>query len=677
MVDVELDIKESVAFIGSKLEACSRIILLFVLSIAALIFVYYQVQAITFQYPLDYGEAPLIDQAMRLILRDNIYRPDISSPPFTITNYPPIFVTLLSPFVQFFGPNFWAGRVISSLSALVTSASLALIVFHHTKDRFSSLVTGLVFLAFPYVVGWSSLSRIDLLALALSTLGLFIFSRWPHSRWTINVGGSFLVLAIFTRQSYALAAPFAAFVWLWSHKWKRAIHLTIFVGIISALSFLILNLLSENGFTFNIITANVNEFGLERLKDHLSNLADNFPFLLLVGSLMLLLSPQRTAVGWFLAPYLFGAFLSALTIGKIGSNINYFLELCAALSLSIGAMIAWLRKIQNPAGVWIRTFFLLVLCWQIIMMTQISINEGDAGHEYRSDRIEEVHKIFDIVANSEGPVLADEYMGMITLQGRSLYIQPFEVTQLANAGIWDQTSLLEGIRNKKFPLILLHYFGGYDGALKERWTPEMLSAISANYYLYGKYAETHVLKPVIPMTGTLSSPVKCPGAHWRLPTQGDIGVKWKDGYLDFLGWGNEGEVPVYAVADGLLSRRTDWIDTLVIKHEDPKNSGEGLWSYYSHMVTSNGKTSYIHPDFPPGSVDIPVHSGQLIGYQSRWGGRPLQATWLHLHFALLKNSELPVSFEEINPERLINPAVYFGINLNTNGNLPVQSLECE
>ena len=86
-------------------------------------------------------------------------------------------------------------------------------------------------------------------------------------------------------------------------------------------------------------------------------------------------------------------------------------------------------------------------------------------------------------------------MGMITLQGRPLFVQPFEVTQLAWAGLWDQTSLVQSIRDGDFALILIHHFRGYD-VYKERWTQEMLSAIQGAYVLDRVLADTHVYRPV-------------------------------------------------------------------------------------------------------------------------------------------------------------------------------------
>jgi hypothetical protein len=56
-------------------------------------------KGITFPYPLDHGEGPLLDQAMRLARFENIYRRDLTLPPYTLANYPPLFPLAQAPFV--------------------------------------------------------------------------------------------------------------------------------------------------------------------------------------------------------------------------------------------------------------------------------------------------------------------------------------------------------------------------------------------------------------------------------------------------------------------------------------------------------------------------------------------------------------------------------------------------
>jgi len=470
-----------------------KIAIWFSLAAAIAIFFIHALLSILHPYPLDYGEAPLIDQAMRLADGENIYRPNIETPPFTIANYPPLYVLSLIPFLNIFDSPFQMGRLISTAATLASATFLALTTYRLFKNRFAAIITGVLFLSFPYVVEWSVRARIDSLALAFATAAIYVLVSWPRSRWALLGGGLLLVAAAYTRQSYALAAPLGAFVWLWAQNKKRAIQLAIFVGGLGGLLFMLLNSLTDGGFIYNIVTANVNEFGWERLQDNLKNLWDTAAILLVFGGFFLFIG-WRTLRQWFiLGPFLVGASLSALTIGKIGSNINYFLELTAALSLIAGAMIAWSR-----AHVWRSTLVVILLSIQIGMLMQSTMNvQVDWILASRRADFRALQQLEQIVLDLEDPVPADEYMGMLTMNDRPLYIQPFEVSQMANEGMWDQRPFLDDIKNQVFDGILIHHFGPFP-VHRERWTPEMLATIDTYYRPEKTLAGTVVFTPQKP-----------------------------------------------------------------------------------------------------------------------------------------------------------------------------------
>lgn len=625
--------KQWLAALRPHVEDGTKIMLVIFLSLTTIIFLIHVFQAILFPYPLDYGEAPLVDQAMRLAAGRSIYRPDLSSSPYTISNYPPLYALLMAPFVKLLRPSFLVGRLISVLCALASAVFLAGIIYIPSQDRLAAVTAGLLFLAFPYVAGWSKLARVDTLALALSTAGLYAVARWPATRRGLIVSGLLLVAAIYARQSYALAAPLAAFVWLWTHDRRRAIGLAALVGGLSLLLFLVLQILTQGGFFYNIVTANVNEFDAGRLGHWLHRLRETASMLLVLSAVFLFLAPRRMRLWPLVIPYLIGACLSALTVGKIGSNVNYFLELSAALSLVAGALVAWSQ--ERP---WLRAAILVILVWQTGLLMRATLNDPVEGLKRRllpaSDPQNTAFRDLNwIVERADGPILADEFMGLMTLQGKPLYIQPFEVTQLANAGVWDQTPLLESIRNQEFPAIFIHHFQGYP-VYQERWTPEMLSAITQNYVATDLLAETVVFRPRDSDRDGPADLKACPGAPWRLPTRSEMGVWWVSKQLAFMGQGYENTVPVYAVADGLLTRRSGWKDAVAIQHDDPLQPGEKVWSFYGGMASAGGGDSFVVADFPPGSANVPVKRGQLLGYQGQWWAEG-RAIWVHLSFTVL------------------------------------------
>ena len=522
-------VKKALSNLRPYLISGGKIVLVVFLVVVAIIYLTHSLLAVTFPYPMDYGEAPLVNQAMNLRAGENIYRPDIADPPYTIANYTPLYVLSLTPFVGQLDTVFNTGRAISVLSAVATAVFLGLIIYTFTQDRLASVATSIIYLAIPYVVSWSGLLRIDSMAMAFSTAGLLVLVRWPDSRRGFLIGGLLLVAAIYTRQSYALAAPLAAFAWLWSrHGWRRALALALYVGGVSLALFILLNLITDGGFYYNIITANVNEFGWERLTRHLEDLRDTVPILLALAVLLLIFGYKRISYWPLLAFYLIGAFLSALTIGKIGSNVNYFLELSAALGLVAGAYLAWSRSIG-----WAYVFVILLVVAQTgWLMNRTMDTMVDGRLTGRLGDEQAIHRLAGVVNDSVGDVLADEYMGLLTMERRPLYIQPFEVSQLVGAGKWDQGPLLDDLADQTFPLVLIHHFGPYP-VHEERWTPEMLDAIRQYYRPVMTVAGTVIYRPQ-EKTDITAVPDPIPAAAF-IPDAINLGINQRISQTEYAG----------------------------------------------------------------------------------------------------------------------------------------------
>jgi hypothetical protein len=667
-------------------------------ALALIICIGYQWSVIPYPYSMDYGEAPLVDQAMRLAAGQNIYRADISTPPYTISNYPPLYIALLAISVKLFGPasTFLVGRIISALCGWIVALCIYLIIYRSTQDRFAGLGAGFIFLAFPFVMYWSPLLRIDMLALALSLGGLCVLTSKPDSRLQFITAFLLIVAAIYTRQSYALAAPLAGFTWLLVRDWKQAFRFATLVGGLSLILFLILNVWTRGGFYYNIVTANVNEFKMDNLTYNWKRLRDIALILLLVGgaSFFLPLAALRNGASeplvkseskskfdslrdflsrglnplWALTtPYLVGAAISATTIGKIGANVNYLLELCAALSLAAGAVIAWSRAYLSIYT--LRAALLILLAIEIGRMMHFSLEEFTNDLHQRRLAFAELNELESLVKETSGPILADEFMGMLTLQGRPLSIQPFEITQLAWAGKWDQTPLLTSIKEKEYAAIII-----YDQPwANERWTQEMFEAIDASYALSDIVAGNRVYIPYeLKAAEVLNA---CPGALWQLPSDSRLGVKWQDDGLMFFGQGNEGQVPIYAVADGLLWRPEAWTDGVIIEHDDPLQVGKKIWTFYGGMTSANGKESFVAEEFPIGVKNVPVKAGQLIGYQGSWSGNPQWPMWIHVYFALVRaTGNFPETFNNFT---ILNPSEHLGLALKPDTETPnMQPLLC-
>ena len=456
-----------------------------------MIFVRHGWDALAFPYPLNYGEGPLLDQTVRLAHFQNIYRTNLSAPPYVVSNYPPVFMLLQVPFVWLFGPALWYGRLISLLSVVAVALFVGLTLHTLTRDRLAAVAGGLIFPSMPYVVRWSSLARVDSLGLALSWAGLFVIVRWPEKRWSVFVSAMLLVAAVYTRQTYVLAAPLAAFVWLvYLGQRRRALETAAIAGGASLLLFAALNMFAGGGFFLNTVIANLNDFRWERVSLNALGALLACPLLLLGSLAFLVLTPRKGNRAWWLvAPYLVASIPSAMLVGKVGSDVNYLLELSAALGLATGAFIAWQRR--RPR---LRAALIALLALQALALAQSS-RVPSGLQDYVIEQRSEVAQLSRIVASADGPVLTDDYMGLLPLQGKRIYFQPFEMTQLSRDGDWNQRPFVEDISNEKFPVIMIWSPPFAREIKKDRWTPRMLEAIHDHYERKDRIADMVIYRP--------------------------------------------------------------------------------------------------------------------------------------------------------------------------------------
>ena len=649
------------------LRLLARIVLTIFLSLGVLIFLIHGLIVLGFKYPLDYGEGPLLNQALRIVEGQPLYPHDIDTPPYIISNYPPVYVLINAILVALFGPHLLTGRLIAFLSTIGSALMIASIIrlFSKPKDNLPMLVGTSIFLATPYVLQWSPLYRIDMLALFFSLFGLYVSVRDPDRNRNIYISAVLFILAAYTRQSFGLAAPLAAMVYVFTHNKRQALKFFLAYSIGGLAIFGLLYWLTDGAFFFHIITANVNPFNWETVWNFARDIARKMPFTLMLAGAYLAVGWRLTKTYAFLCPYLLAAALAALTIGKAGSNVNYLVEISAAFGLMLGLIFARLTETLNiepdqkpdfdfppdeipqpedvPSQVRVKLWanLAIFLCLGAIILLQVTGLSQDSLFgpvSNHRDRIKHPGNDYPFLAENirqsseEGPVLADEFMAMLPANRILLFIQPFEMTQLAAAGLWDQSAFLKAIGNGEFPLILIHHFQFYNVYL-ERWTPEMQQAIFKNYVAVDMRVHTLLFEPKDTDNFVYPNNLECPDRPFKLPTQANMGMFWKDAQLFMLGSGSR-EIPVYAVADGLLFQFPEWNTSVAIKHEDPLNPNTIIWSFYGDLAPAfDDSKPNIEKQFIQ-AEGIPVKAGDLIGYQGRWLS-PFQQTWVHLRFALL------------------------------------------
>lgn len=169
---------------------------------------------------------------------------------------------------------------------------------------------------------------------------------------------------------------------------------------------------------------------------------------------------------------------------------------------------------------------------------------------------------------------------------------------------------------------------------------------------------------------------RCENAPFQMPTDGFIGYLWDDSFrpghrhqgIDVFGGGEPGDAPVYAASDGYLTREESWKSSLIIRlPDDPLQPGRQIWTYYTHMADSVGK-SLISTDFPPGTQDVFIKAGTLLGYQGNYSGTPGAPVGVHLHFSVVKDNGSGRYLNELDIDNTLDPSPYLGLLLNAHEN---------
>ena len=169
----------------------------------------------------------------------------------------------------------------------------------------------------------------------------------------------------------------------------------------------------------------------------------------------------------------------------------------------------------------------------------------------------------------------------------------------------------------------------------------------------------------------------CPGAPFILPSDGFIGLLYGDPRgpystrnphqgIDIFSNSDPGVTPVYAAYDGYLTRESDWKSTLIQRvPQDPLNPGRQIWLYYTHMADRDGN-DFIVEAFSPGTRELFVEQGTLLGYTGDYNGNSARTVWVHVHFSIVRDDGNGHYTNELEFENSIDPSPYLGRSLNYN-----------
>ena len=170
----------------------------------------------------------------------------------------------------------------------------------------------------------------------------------------------------------------------------------------------------------------------------------------------------------------------------------------------------------------------------------------------------------------------------------------------------------------------------------------------------------------------MTAGMRCGDAPFIFPTDGLIGFIWDDSFrpghrhsgLDIFSGTDVGVTPIMAAYPGYLTRQEDWKSTVIIRvPRDPLQLSRQIWIYYTHMADRDGN-SFVSLEFPPGTKEMFVEAGTLLGYQGNYSGDPLNPVGIHLHISIVEDDGFGNFKNELEIENTYDPSPYFGLPLN-------------
>ena len=206
----------------------------------------------------------------------------------------------------------------------------------------------------------------------------------------------------------------------------------------------------------------------------------------------------------------------------------------------------------------------------------------------------------------------------------------------------------------------------------------MIAAAGTAYYFYRPNSarllsfRAWINNPASHPEWKLTAGSQCGSGPFHFPTDGFVGFLWGDSFrpghrhqgIDIFAGTEIGVTPVLAAYPGYLTRLSDWKSTVIVRvPSDPLQPGRQIWMYYTHMADEQGN-SFISPDFPPGTSEVPVEIGTFLGYQGDYSGDPNNPVGVHLHLSIVQDDGTGHFKNELDINNTFDPSPYLGLPLN-------------
>jgi hypothetical protein len=419
---------------------------------------------------LDEGEPLIYALAGRILRGESLYR-SVSEQPFVQVHYTPVYYYAVAA-LRLVSSGFAPGRLLSVLSGAAVCAAIAYLVARNSGSWYLGGLAPLMFLGLGFPGGpapFLGLERVDMLAVALSTLAIAVLARGTAPT-DVRTAGVLAGLALLTKQSQFAAAA-AGGVWLLTRDRRAALSFGVTAAATVLVPSALLELGSSGSYWDNIGPANPSPTSFEFATNLFKELVvtQGVPVLLTLG--YILAGRNWRAPGVRLVTlYWFASAIPVIGIVKAGSNRNYWIEFAAATSVVVALSLS--TFLSNHHGR-VRTMLswvpILLLAAQLAFLaparltTERSFDPVPLSWSLYMDPFERLSRqasgfnnLVRAVAHEDGVILA-ESADVVALGGHPVAFEPFAFSMLEEEGRWDSAPLVDDICSGRISLLVLSY----------------------------------------------------------------------------------------------------------------------------------------------------------------------------------------------------------------------------
>jgi hypothetical protein len=394
---------------------------------------------------------------------------------FDAANYGPLYYLLGSWVIDPLRPASLPVRVIDVVSALGCAAGSALLGYWLAGSAFAAALAPLLFLACGFVTRYATTVRCDFPALFLIFAGFLVAYRFRNSR-ALLASVPLLLLGLFFKQQF-VAAPLAIFLFLILEKrYRLAAEFAVLLGAGAAALLVLFQFVVFRGQAF---LAHVTVYNLLPPAGWRFVVEGEFFLVVLLIPLLLGAEFLRRYRQPLVASYLGSAVaLSLLTVGRVGSDTNYFLESALVLSALVAGLFA--KTLTEPR----RAVELLVLITIMLFVGLFTSYPAPTAADFAHDRAVQEYLRRSFPANT--PALGYHTGDLLRAGLETPVSNLYHDVWLIRKGTLPGGDLLAEVSGRRYGVIALNFDLPQEKDPNRRelyLTPAMLEAILANYQL--------------------------------------------------------------------------------------------------------------------------------------------------------------------------------------------------